>query len=100
MGSCICQILRSASLWSTGLAKGTEERSIYEAYITLIAYSEHFIYIENQFFISNAGGLTNEDSTVENRIAEALVLRIKKAHESKEKFRVIIVLPLLPGFEG
>lgn len=82
------------------MAKGNEEKSIYDAYITLIAYSEHFIYIENQFFISNAGGLTNEDNIVENRIAEALVLRISKAHEAKEKFRVIIVLPLLPGFEG
>lgn len=29
-----------------------------------------------------------------------MVNRIKRAARDKEKFRVIIVLPLLPGFEG
>ncbi len=27
-------------------------------------------------------------------------MRIIKAHEAHEKFRVVLVLPLLPGFEG
>ncbi|CAG8695235.1 27857_t:CDS:10 [Dentiscutata erythropus] len=31
---------------------------------------------------------------------EALVKRIIKAHKLQEKFRVIVVMPLIPGFEG
>lgn len=34
------------------------------------------------------------------RIALRLFLRIKKAYEEKKKFKVIIVIPLLPGFAG
>jgi phosphatidylserine/phosphatidylglycerophosphate/cardiolipin synthase-like enzyme len=52
-GSCRCQILRSSSSWSTGVEE--KEDSIYTAYMDLIETSEHFIYIENQFFISNPG---------------------------------------------
>jgi phosphatidylserine/phosphatidylglycerophosphate/cardiolipin synthase-like enzyme len=51
VGSCICQIVRSSSNWSTGIEK--KEYSIYNAYLDMIENSEHFIYIENQFFISN-----------------------------------------------
>jgi phospholipase D1/2 len=47
------------------------------------------IYIENQFFM----GLKNE-------IVETLCKRIIQAHEKREPFKVIIVVPLLPGFEG
>ena len=61
----------------------------------MISNAEHFIYIENQFFISKSAG-----SDVHNQISEALIQRIKQAEEKKEKFRVIIILPLLPGFEG
>ena len=35
-----------------------------------------------------------------NGIASALSKRIIKAHEKKEKFRVVIVIPALPGFDG
>ena len=37
---------------------------------------------------------------IENKIVECLVERISRAHSKGEKFRVIVVLPLLPGFEG
>ena len=37
---------------------------------------------------------------LENKIVECLVERITRAHNKGEKFRVIVVLPLLPGFEG
>lgn len=33
-------------------------------------------------------------------MANALVHRINQAHHEKEKFKVLVVLPLLPGFEG
>ena len=45
------QVLRSAADWSVGLDK-THEQSILNAYCDLIENSKHYIYIENQFFIS------------------------------------------------
>ncbi|CAD5118946.1 DgyrCDS7620 [Dimorphilus gyrociliatus] len=87
------QVLRSASEWSVGIS--AVECSIHNAYIKLIREAEHFIYIENQFFVSIA-----DDMDVNNRIADALFQRIRQAHEKKETFRVYVIMPLLPGFEG
>ncbi|XP_064594574.1 phospholipase D1-like [Liolophura sinensis] len=87
------QILRSSGKWSAGLSE--TECSIHNAYIDLIGKAEHFIYIENQFFISPI-----EHPDVKNGIGNALFHRIMKAHRAGEKFRVYVVMPLLPGFEG
>lgn len=87
------QILRSLSLWSGGVAT---ERSIQNAYIRLIGSAQHFVYIENQFFVSGLEG----DRECSNRIANALVERIRRASDNNEKFRVIVVMPLLPAFPG
>ena len=48
-----CQILRSVSNWSAGLVKKHED-SILRAYYNLIDNSKHYIFIENQFFISKS----------------------------------------------
>uniref|UniRef100_A0A1A8MBK0 Phospholipase n=1 Tax=Nothobranchius pienaari TaxID=704102 RepID=A0A1A8MBK0_9TELE len=85
------QVLRSAHTWSAG----TCESSILNAYIHIIKNSEHYIYIENQFFIS-----CTEGTTVKNGIGKAVVDRILRAHREQKKFRVFVVIPLLPGFEG
>ncbi|XP_069002738.1 phospholipase D2 isoform X2 [Embiotoca jacksoni] len=85
------QVLRSADRWSTG----TCENSILNAYIHTIENSEHYIYIENQFFISCADG-----KTVHNGIGDAIVNRILRAFREQKKYRVFVVVPLLPGFEG
>ncbi|KAJ0004411.1 hypothetical protein NQD34_010625, partial [Periophthalmus magnuspinnatus] len=113
------QVLRSADRWSTG----TCENSILNAYLQTIEKSEHYIYIENQFFISCSDG-----KTVYNGIGDAIVNRILRAHKydsilaanyylfnidlceighegvcacrEQKKYRVYIVIPLLPGFEG
>ncbi|KAK4782951.1 hypothetical protein SAY86_007325 [Trapa natans] len=92
--SCRCQVIRSVSQWSAGTSQ-TEE-SIHNAYCSLIEKAEHFVYIENQFFISGLSG----DEVVRNRVLEALYRRILRAHNDKKLFRVIIVIPLLPGFQG
>ncbi|XP_043191252.1 phospholipase D1-like isoform X2 [Amphibalanus amphitrite] len=89
-----CQIVRSASQWSAGI-KDTED-SIQQAYIDLISRAKHYIYMENQFFISLCG--INAD--VNNRVCEALFQRILRAHKEGAKFRVYVIIPLLPGFEG
>ena len=56
-----------------------------------------YIYIENQFFITLA---TLERSSVKNRIGETLLKRILRAHREGSVFKVFVVMPLLPGFEG
>lgn len=35
-----------------------------------------------------------------NKIAQAIVERIKRAHAKGEKYKVFIVIPLIPAFEG
>lgn len=62
------------------------ENSLQYAYIQLIEESKHYIYIENQFFISSLAG-----PPVENQIANALLLRIIKAYEEEENFKVFVV---------
>ncbi|XP_033740718.1 phospholipase D1-like [Pecten maximus] len=88
------QILRSACAWSCGIR--TTENSIHEAYVSCIQNAKHYIYIENQFFIS----LIGESPTVKNRISDTLFKRIVKAHKEQTAFRVFVVMPLLPAFEG
>ncbi|KAJ2662146.1 hypothetical protein IWW48_002042 [Coemansia sp. RSA 1200] len=94
-GSCRTQLLRSSAEWSLGI---TKESSIHTAYCEMIRNAKHFIYIENQFFVSNAR--EDQGYTIKNRIAEALVDRIKRAHRRQERFRVFVVIPLMPAFEG
>ncbi|CAD8069623.1 unnamed protein product [Paramecium sonneborni] len=90
---CITQLTRSSGTWSTGIKQ--TERSIQNAYLQLIQEAKHFIYIENQFFISSTAG-----KPVKNLVANALISRIKEAHEKQQRFKVIVFFPLLPGFEG
>ncbi|KAG8195897.1 hypothetical protein JTE90_001132 [Oedothorax gibbosus] len=87
-------VLRSVSTWSAGMK--TMEHSIHNAYLDVIRNAKHYIYIENQFFISQAAGHRD----VFNGIGEALFQRIVEAHKNKESFRVYVVMPLLPAFEG
>jgi len=67
------QLLRSAADWSAGIKY--HEESIHAAYIHVIENSKHYIYIENQFFISCA-----DDKVVFNKIGDAIAQRILKAH--------------------
>ncbi|KAL6298141.1 phospholipase D/nuclease [Sparassis latifolia] len=92
-GTCRVQVVRSVSDWSNGILT---ERSIQNAYIQLIGEAEHFIYIENQFFISN----TKDEGPVKNLIAKALVERILRAAHEGAKFKVVVVIPEVPGFAG
>ncbi|GAB1606903.1 phospholipase D1-like [Argonauta hians] len=93
-GNMKIQILRSVGQWSAG--NQHPENSIQRAYVETIKKAKHFIYIENQFFISQV----NSDNTVLNNINKALFDRILTAHRKRETFRVYIVMPLLPAFEG
>ena len=98
------QTLRSSCAWSVGIKK--KEDSILQAYIKLIREAEHYIYIENQFFVSRP--FDDEErkankklsDVVQNTIAYEIRQRILKAYEEGKKFRVIVFIPLLPGFAG
>ena len=99
------QVLRSASKWSVGIGK--KENSILQGYYQLIDNAKHYLYIENQFFVSKA---FNEEErvecdyalpdVVENLIAYHIRKRIERAFLANEKFRVFVFIPLLPGFAG
>lgn len=95
-GTCEVQILRSACWWSLGTPNLTEH-SIMNAYIKTIEQSEHFVYIENQFFISSC---EVEGTRIENHIGDALVERIVRASQNREDWRAVIVIPLMPGFQN
>ena len=99
------EIIRSASKWSAGIDK--PEHSILNSYYNLIKKAKHYIYIENQFFISRSW---NDDEReyndncindiVKNKIAYYIRKRIEKAYKKNKKFKVYILIPLLPGFDG
>eukprot|EP01102_Stenamoeba_stenopodia_P004549 TRINITY_DN1484_c0_g1_i4.p1 TRINITY_DN1484_c0_g1~~TRINITY_DN1484_c0_g1_i4.p1 ORF type:complete len:1275 (-),score=210.16 TRINITY_DN1484_c0_g1_i4:125-3949(-) len=88
-GTCECQVLRSVTVWSAGIIT---EQSIYKAYLDCIARSQHYIYIENQYFISSTG----PKGTL-NKIARAIVERVGRAIRQGQPFRVIVVTPIIPG---
>ncbi len=94
-GTCEVQILRSACWWSLGTDH--TEHSIMNAYIKMIEQSDHFVYIENQFFISSC---EVEGTRIENQIGDALVERIIRASQKKEDWRAVIIIPLMPGFQN
>ncbi|KAK3185780.1 Phospholipase D1 [Lecanicillium sp. MT-2017a] len=94
-GTCEVQMLRSASTWSLGLEE--TEHSIQNAYVKMIEDSEHFVYMENQFFITSTEAYNTK---IVNRIGDALVNRIIRAHENGENWRCVIVIPLMPGFQN
>jgi phospholipase D1/2 len=93
-GSMWCQIVRSSSKWSNGTPT---EHSIANAYATIIRDSHHFVYIENQFFIT---ATSDQQKPVQNMIGAAIVERILRAARAGEKYKIIVVIPSVPGFPG
>lgn len=87
--NCTVQIVRSACEWSVG---SYVEDSCYKAYISLIGNSQHFVYIQNLFFISSCGA-----KLPKNRIALAILQRLRRAIANKQKFRVIVLVSISPS---
>ncbi|KAI7872737.1 hypothetical protein BDF14DRAFT_1739586 [Spinellus fusiger] len=94
VGTCRAQVLRSAGEWSHDTVT---EHSIQNAYVALIKAAEHYVYIENQFFITSTEE-NNEKNMLKNKIGHAIVNRIIRAHEEREKFKVFVLMPLMPAF--
>lgn len=95
-GTCEVQILRSCGPWSQGTPERTEH-SIMTAYAKMIEESEHFVYIENQFFISSC---VTDVTTIKNSIGDALVERVVRAAKNQDSWRAMILIPLMPGFQN
>lgn len=94
LGGVDCQITRSCTKWSHGISL---EHSIANAYIEVIKKSEHFVYIENQFFIT---ATSEKQKPIKNMIGAAMVERILRAARAGQKYRMIIVIPSVPAFAG
>ncbi|GAA6005029.1 hypothetical protein JCM10207_008483 [Rhodosporidiobolus poonsookiae] len=92
-GTCEVQICRSIGPWSMGVSH--IEHSIQNAYIKAIQLSDHFVYIENQFFVTST---EVEGTIIENKIGDALVSRIVRAHSEGTPWRAIIIVPTVPGY--
>jgi phospholipase D1/2 len=94
-GTVKAQIVRSSADWSSGILPA--EHSIQNAYCELIRNAKHYVYIENQFFITATG---EEQSPIHNQIGAAIVDAIAAAAKEHRKFRIIVVMPAVPGFAG
>lgn len=93
-GTVRAQIIRSSDDWSSGILN---DHSIQNAYKEIIEKAQHYVYIENQFFITATG---DQQGPVENTIGQSIVNAVVRAAKEGRKFRVIIVIPAIPGFAG
>lgn len=93
-GNMNVQVLRSSADWSSGILT---EHSIQNAYIHTILNAKHYVYIENQFFITATG---DQQAPIENTIGKAMVTAVVNAAREGRKFRIIVLIPAVPGFAG
>ncbi|KAG5984319.1 hypothetical protein E4U55_005290 [Claviceps digitariae] len=93
-GTVRAQIVRSSADWSSGILK---DHSIQNAYCEIIRKAEHFVYIENQFFITATG---NQQAPIHNTVGQAMVEAVVRAANEGRKFRIIVIIPAIPGFAG
>lgn len=93
-GSADCQLTRSSAKWSHNIST---EHSIQNAYCEIIKNSQHFVYIENQFFITATG---NDQKPVKNQVGAAIVERIVRAARNGERYKMFVMMPSVPAFAG
>ncbi|AEO67151.1 uncharacterized protein THITE_2115977 [Thermothielavioides terrestris NRRL 8126] len=93
-GSVHAQVVRSSTDWSSGILT---EQSIQNAYSEIIRNAQHYVYIENQFFITATG---EHQLPIRNTVGRAIVDAVLRAAKEERKFRVIILIPAIPGFAG
>jgi phospholipase D1/2 len=93
-GSIRAQLVRSSADWSSGILT---DHSIQNAYCEIIRNAQHYVYIENQFFITATG---DQQSPIHNTIGRAIVDAVVRAGKEGRKFRIIVIIPAIPGFAG
>ncbi|XP_030463963.2 phospholipase D delta [Syzygium oleosum] len=73
------------------------DRSIQTAYIQAIRSAQHFIYIENQYFLGSSYAWPSyNDAGADNLIPMELALKIASKIRANERFAVYIVIPMWP----
>ncbi|XP_048622691.1 phospholipase D delta-like, partial [Brassica napus] len=73
------------------------EKSIQTAYIQAIRSAQHFIYIENQYFIGSSFVWPNyKEAGADNLVPIELALKIATKIRARERFAVYIVIPMWP----
>ncbi|TKA73070.1 hypothetical protein B0A49_02153 [Cryomyces minteri] len=87
-------VVDEASSWSHGVPI---EHSIANAYIKTIRESKHFVYIENQFFIT---ATSDRQRPIKNKIGAAITERIIRAARNREQYMVFVMMPAIPAFAG
>eukprot|EP00245_Coleochaete_scutata_P013408 TRINITY_DN543_c1_g4_i4.p1 TRINITY_DN543_c1_g4~~TRINITY_DN543_c1_g4_i4.p1 ORF type:complete len:819 (-),score=153.50 TRINITY_DN543_c1_g4_i4:387-2843(-) len=80
-----------------GLKGAVVDKSIQNAYIHAIRSAQHFIYIENQYFLgSSYAWPENTDTGAVNLIPMEIALKTASKILAGERFAVYIVIPLWP----
>ncbi|XP_010266912.1 PREDICTED: phospholipase D delta [Nelumbo nucifera] len=76
------------------------DKSIQTGYVQAIRSAQHFIYIENQYFLGSSYGWPSyKNAGADNLIPMELALKIASKIRVKERFAVYIVIPMWPeGF--
>lgn len=73
------------------------ERSIQIAYVKAIRSAQHFVYIENQYFLGSSYGWPSyKDAGADNLIPMELALKIVSKIRAGERFAVYVVIPMWP----
>ncbi|KAK6115139.1 hypothetical protein DH2020_007408 [Rehmannia glutinosa] len=73
------------------------DRSIQMAYIEAIRSAQHFIYIENQYFLGSSYAWPSyRNAGADNLIPMELALKIASKIRAKERFTVYVVIPMWP----
>ncbi|XVE94485.1 hypothetical protein REPUB_Repub02eG0013100 [Reevesia pubescens] len=73
------------------------DKSIQTAYIQAIRSAQHFIYIENQYFIgSSYAWPAYKEAGADNLIPMELALKIVSKIRARERFTVYVVIPMWP----
>ncbi|XP_051130109.1 phospholipase D gamma 1-like [Andrographis paniculata] len=73
------------------------DMSIHTAYVKAIRSAQHFIYIENQYFLGSSFNWSNyRDLGANNLIPMEIALKIANKIRARERFSVYIVVPMWP----
>ncbi|KAH6759593.1 phospholipase D beta 1 [Perilla frutescens var. hirtella] len=73
------------------------DMSIHTAYVKAIRAAQHFIYIENQYFLGSSYNWANyKNLGANNLIPMEVALKIAKKIQARERFAVYIVIPMWP----
>ncbi|KAH7664618.1 Phospholipase D family protein [Dioscorea alata] len=73
------------------------DMSIHTAYVKAIRSAQHFIYIENQYFLGSSYNWdTNKDLGANNLVPIEIALKIANKIKANERFSAYIVIPMWP----